>query len=730
MTVTTPATALSLSTVPTDFSTELFDLPIYKCDPSTLHVLSPTLMNDIEMVDPRPENETGLSLYGALCAPEHPLETEVMRQMASVYTTDVSFLSDHQLYVASLASASTFANSNKKTDENDNDNVANQKRKEEERKQKKVMRATTVYTVYDEWKEWKEMSHESFANTYMFLDGAWMPEQMLQFIQPHIRAFNSSAMWQQAMHLYNLLSPFLAIMLPILLMLIIPFASLLMLQQRCYSNNETEPTMNFWKEYMACVVASLRSGPPFFRVFTDFAGSDWKNRLYLIGSFFFYLFSMYGNAMVCISSYRNCDRIFAHLRQHWILLTEQINKLYKYLSFNALEQTHPAWKQFGQCIDQKLNTLRYYKEAIQKVFLDLSIPLPDMVSRATNNSSVENSVGGGGGWWSEWKAKWMRTFHAGPAMSLFYRIVHDKEYADGFQYACRFEAWTALLEKLAERVEQKELTAVKWTLASSPSSSSASSNKRAKHKKKTATATATTTTKRVRVQMKKMTFPPFLVPSSDTENEPEKRVYVRNSCNLSRNFLLSGTNASGKTTYMKTVLFNLIFAQQTGLGCFQKATLTPFSYFHCYLSIPDTSGRDSLFQAEARRCKEMLDVMDAHPSPANHFCIFDELFSGTNPAEAVVSAEGFLRYVAQHRNVRFLVSTHFVELCEQLNTHKEMQNHCMKQHRLCDGIGYERGGISVLHQLQYPSTILEWATNRSKPTSNGSTAVSIFKRTD
>ena len=71
--------------------------------------------------------------------------------------------------------------------------------------------------------------------------------------------------------------------------------------------------------------------------------------------------------------------------------------------------------------------------------------------------------------------------------------------------------------------------------------------------------------------------------------------------------MITGPNASGKTTILKTTLFNIILSQQVGFGFYSSATINPYKYIHCYLNIPDTSGRDSLFQAEARRCKEILD---------------------------------------------------------------------------------------------------------------------------
>ena len=73
--------------------------------------------------------------------------------------------------------------------------------------------------------------------------------------------------------------------------------------------------------------------------------------------------------------------------------------------------------------------------------------------------------------------------------------------------------------------------------------------------------------------------------------------------------IITGPNAAGKTTLLKTTTINIILSQQWGCGFYRKCSISPYSHIHCYLNIPDTSGRDSLFQAEARRCKEILDAI-------------------------------------------------------------------------------------------------------------------------
>jgi len=171
------------------------------------------------------------------------------------------------------------------------------------------------------------------------------------------------------------------------------------------------------------------------------------------------------------------------------------------------------------------------------------------------------------------------------------------------------------------------------------------------------------------------------------------------------------------------------------------------------LNIPDTSGRDSLFQAESRRCKEILDKLSegqqwgcgGQSPPVRHFCIFDELYSGTNPYEAIASAYGYIMYLTKHDNVDFMLTTHYIQLCKLFeqqksnsesdkgekisnnsepmeepigtgtnkirNLHMEVAdrgNYDFKYlYTLRPGISAIKGGIKVLYDLQYPASIVD-----------------------
>ena len=197
-------------------------------------------------------------------------------------------------------------------------------------------------------------------------------------------------------------------------------------------------------------------------------------------------------------------------------------------------------------------------------------------------------------------------------------------------------------------------------------------------------------------------YPPLI------ENTEHSKI-VKNTYKLDKEVLVSGPNASGKTTVLKTTLFNIICSQQLGIGFYKKANVQVYSNIFCYLNIPDTSGRDSLFQAEARRCVEILEKISLAPKE-NTFCIFDELYSGTNHYEAISSAFSFLDYLVNNHNFHFMMSTHFIDLCKKLEDRSDKITNMMMtvteekedfiySYKLKGGISHVKGGVKVLKDL-------------------------------
>lgn len=208
---------------------------------------------------------------------------------------------------------------------------------------------------------------------------------------------------------------------------------------------------------------------------------------------------------------------------------------------------------------------------------------------------------------------------------------------------------------------------------------------------------------------KKMNF------NFDNMYHPSIENPIKNNINLKKSIIITGPNAAGKTTLIKSTIINILLTQQIGFGFFDNGNNSLFDFIHCYLNIPDTCSRDSLFQAEARRCKNILDCIEENPNK-KHFCIFDELYSGTNPYEAISSAYSYLTHISNNNNVRFLLTTHYIRLCKLFNKTKIL-NKSMKtifnnnkdpiyKYKITKGISNVKGGVSVLKNLNYPKKII------------------------
>ena len=285
-----------------------------------------------------------------------------------------------------------------------------------------------------------------------------------------------------------------------------------------------------------------------------------------------------------------------------------------------------------------------------------------------------------------WKLNLYKVTNIGQVMKCFYNLYDDKQLKNTLTYSFGFHGYIDNIDNLKKKLDKRQIAMCKF---SKNANANANANKKSSKEK---------------TKFKNAYFPSVI------ENP------VKNTYSLDKQLLITGPNAAGKTTLLKTTFFNILFSQQAGVGFYSKATITPFSYLHCYLNIPDTSGRDSLFQAEARRCKDILNIIEKSNQNEKHFCIFDELYSGTNPYEAISAAVSFLRYLNKYNNVSYILTTHFIDLCKKLDNNEKNSNHHMNiiekendfkyTYELKKGISNVKGGVKVLKDLDYPEEII------------------------
>lgn len=560
---------------------EYFKLPIYYNNNKT--ILQKNIVNDLELIEH--SEPSGNSIYDYYFNVNNQLASETSKQVANYFTKDIAFLKDNQKL------------------------ICNYKKNEE----KYTNYSNNYETILEVWNKIK--LETSFKEKYYYVD--W----------PIFDFLNNSSSFLQIMSIYNLASPVISLLIPIII-LIIPFFIIKM--------KGIPLTVDEYIQILKILVNQNAIG----RLFTKFNDVTTQEKIYLLVSAGFYLFSFYQNILICIRFNNNMVQIHKYLFEIKTYLNYTIKNINNYLKYSQGLETHSDFN----------NVLSDKREILTEIY------------------SKINTI-------SNYEFKIKKIGEIGDVLKYFYQMHCDTNYNEAMMYSFGFNGYIDCIEGLQTNIEERKLSLVTFTDKS----------------RKTKFVNS------------------YYAVLKDSE-------HVKNTVSLKKNLIITGPNASGKTTILKSTLINILCSQQFGCGFYESAELKPFDFVHCYLNIPDTSGRDSLFQAEARRCKEIIDIVDNN-KVSEHFCMFDELYSGTNPDEAVTSATAFMKYIIKNKNVTCMLTTHFVKVCKKLNKNKNILNCHMETNKknnkihylyhLIDGISEIKGGINVLCDMNYPKEIID-----------------------
>ncbi|OSB12537.1 MutS-related protein [Paraclostridium bifermentans] len=193
---------------------------------------------------------------------------------------------------------------------------------------------------------------------------------------------------------------------------------------------------------------------------------------------------------------------------------------------------------------------------------------------------------------------------------------------------------------------------------------------------------------------------------------------VLNNGNFSKGVLITGSNASGKSTFIKTIAINAIMAQ-TIYTCFAKEYKT--SYFNIYTSMAlkdDIHSSESYYIVEIKSLKRILDqVQNNIPC----LCFVDEILRGTNTVERIASSCEVLKNIGNENTLCF-AATHDVELTYMLddifeNYHFEetiTYNDIKFDYKIHRGRAQTRNAIKLLEFMGYNKNLVENANYRAK----------------
>jgi DNA mismatch repair protein MutS len=222
---------------------------------------------------------------------------------------------------------------------------------------------------------------------------------------------------------------------------------------------------------------------------------------------------------------------------------------------------------------------------------------------------------------------------------------------------------------------------------------------------------------------------PALNPSMAVANNIEL-----GAANGARDTVITGPNAGGKSTALKSITLCVLLAQCLGIAPASAMTLTPFTKINTYMNIADATGTASLFQAEMQRTSKLLAQIKALKPTEFALVIMDEIFTGTTYKEGQAGAYGVAKKLAGYDNAITLFATHFKVLTElEQATNGVVNNHKVTvfknadgsftfPYRLEPGITDQAIALELLAQEGFDADILEAAheiMDRNKPEQAG-----------
>lgn len=186
----------------------------------------------------------------------------------------------------------------------------------------------------------------------------------------------------------------------------------------------------------------------------------------------------------------------------------------------------------------------------------------------------------------------------------------------------------------------------------------------------------------------------------------------------SQSVLLTGSNMSGKTTFIRTIAINTLLAQTINTVFACKFELSPMKIFSAIRISDDLLNDKSYYMEEVDTIKTMID--ESRSGYPNIFFL-DEIFKGTNTIERVAAGKAVLSYLSKESNLVF-VSTHDLEIATLLAESYKLYHFAETvddknihfDYKLKPGKLTSKNAIRILELNNYPSQIINEAREISK----------------
>lgn len=193
---------------------------------------------------------------------------------------------------------------------------------------------------------------------------------------------------------------------------------------------------------------------------------------------------------------------------------------------------------------------------------------------------------------------------------------------------------------------------------------------------------------------------------------------VSNSLDINKGVLITGSNASGKSTFIKSVAINQILCQSIYTSCSKKYEGTFFNIYTSMALKDDVLNEESYYMVEIKSLKRIIDKCNEN-MPC--LCFVDEILRGTNTVERIASSSEVLSHLNKS-NAICIAATHDIELTYLLE--KEYDNYHFEEeitdddivfdYKLNKGRAKSRNAIKLLSLIGYEQNIVEKAHEKAE----------------
>ncbi|ENH96196.1 DNA mismatch repair protein MutS [Gracilibacillus halophilus YIM-C55.5] len=186
---------------------------------------------------------------------------------------------------------------------------------------------------------------------------------------------------------------------------------------------------------------------------------------------------------------------------------------------------------------------------------------------------------------------------------------------------------------------------------------------------------------------------------------------VPNNITIRNNVLITGSNASGKSTFIKSVAINSILAQTMNTALATKLTLKPSNVLTSMAINDDIISGDSYFIAEIKSLKRIIDAINEGEA-----CLtfIDEILRGTNTIERISASSSILKWIFYKKNNLSIVASHDIELTEIIDNFFDSyhfsesvnSNSIWFDYKIKSGPSYTKNAIKLLRNVNFPDDIV------------------------